>query len=151
MGWNSASVTFLKICYYGRQWDLIWCNDTFRRLVPVLDCASPRAATGRQTGGAATSRATITAGDHSSIYRDFGSEVECTDFAKSILLCNRNMQRHFHANPKVAPGIGSVFRWTLDSQNSLRIRRFVTILVLGGSYWNKNTSAENGNICNEIL
>ena len=25
---NSASVTFLKICYYGRQWDLIWCNDT---------------------------------------------------------------------------------------------------------------------------
>ena len=23
-----ASVTFLKICYYGRQWDLIWCNDT---------------------------------------------------------------------------------------------------------------------------
>ena len=19
---------FLKICYYGRQWDLIWCNDT---------------------------------------------------------------------------------------------------------------------------
>ena len=28
MVWNSASVTFLKICYYGRQWDLIWCNDT---------------------------------------------------------------------------------------------------------------------------
>ena len=25
---NSASVTFLKICYYGRQWELIWCNDT---------------------------------------------------------------------------------------------------------------------------
>ena len=22
------SVTFLKICYYSRQWDLIWCNDT---------------------------------------------------------------------------------------------------------------------------
>ena len=21
-------VTFLKMCYYGRQWDLIWCNDT---------------------------------------------------------------------------------------------------------------------------
>ena len=29
MVWNSASVTFLKICYYGRQWDLIWCNDTY--------------------------------------------------------------------------------------------------------------------------
>ena len=33
MVWNSASVTFLKICYYGRQWDLIWCNDTYRELV----------------------------------------------------------------------------------------------------------------------
>ena len=30
MVWNSASVTcFLKICYYGRQWDFIWCNDTW--------------------------------------------------------------------------------------------------------------------------
>ena len=28
MVWNSASVMFLKICYLGRQWDLIWCNDT---------------------------------------------------------------------------------------------------------------------------
>ena len=27
---ETASVTFLKICYYGRQWDLIWCNDTCR-------------------------------------------------------------------------------------------------------------------------
>ena len=27
--WNSASVTFWKICYYGRQCDLIWCNDTY--------------------------------------------------------------------------------------------------------------------------
>ena len=33
MVWNSASVTFLKICYYGRQWDLIWCNDTFSVLI----------------------------------------------------------------------------------------------------------------------
>ena len=29
MVWNSASVTFWKICYYGRQWDLIWCNDSY--------------------------------------------------------------------------------------------------------------------------
>ena len=29
---NSASVTFLKMCYYGRQWDLIWCNDTCKSL-----------------------------------------------------------------------------------------------------------------------
>ena len=28
MVWKSASVNVLKICYYGRQWDLIWCNDT---------------------------------------------------------------------------------------------------------------------------
>ena len=29
---NSASIAFFffKICYYGRQWDLIWCNDPFR-------------------------------------------------------------------------------------------------------------------------
>ena len=26
--WNSASANFIKICYYGRQWDLIWCNVT---------------------------------------------------------------------------------------------------------------------------
>ena len=32
MAWNSASVTFLKICYYGRQLDLIWCNDTLSML-----------------------------------------------------------------------------------------------------------------------
>ena len=31
MVWNSASVTSLKICYYGRQWDLIWSNDTYIR------------------------------------------------------------------------------------------------------------------------
>ena len=31
MVWNSASVTFLKICYYGRQWGFIWCNDTFSK------------------------------------------------------------------------------------------------------------------------
>ena len=24
----ATAVTFLKICYYGRQWDWIWCNDT---------------------------------------------------------------------------------------------------------------------------
>ena len=32
MVWNSASVTFLKICYYRRQWDLIWCNDASIRI-----------------------------------------------------------------------------------------------------------------------
>ena len=32
MVWNSASVTFLKICYYGGQWDLIWCNNTLNVL-----------------------------------------------------------------------------------------------------------------------
>ena len=30
---NSASVTFLKICYYGRQRDFIWCNDIYTRAV----------------------------------------------------------------------------------------------------------------------
>ena len=34
---NSASVTFLKIFYYGRQWDFIWCNDTSSY---QLDCLS---------------------------------------------------------------------------------------------------------------
>ena len=23
-----CTLLFLKICYYGRQWDFIWCNDT---------------------------------------------------------------------------------------------------------------------------
>ena len=23
-------VQWLKICYYGRQWDFIWCKDTFK-------------------------------------------------------------------------------------------------------------------------
>ena len=23
----TPSVPFLTICYYGRQWDLIWCDD----------------------------------------------------------------------------------------------------------------------------
>ena len=39
MVWNSASVTFLKKCYYGCQWDLIWCNDTYNVLAvcnPVI-------------------------------------------------------------------------------------------------------------------
>ena len=30
--WFETSVTLLKICYYGRQWDLIWCNDTCKLL-----------------------------------------------------------------------------------------------------------------------
>ena len=30
---NYYTVTFLKICYYGHQWDLIWCNDTYK---PIL-------------------------------------------------------------------------------------------------------------------
>ena len=36
MVWNSASVTFLKICYCGRQWDLIWCNLVQWHFLPML-------------------------------------------------------------------------------------------------------------------
>ena len=41
---NSASVTFLKICYYGRQWDLIWCNDTCKEhcIWCVCECLNVR-------------------------------------------------------------------------------------------------------------
>ena len=28
MGGTTLHVTFLKICYYGGQWDFIWCSDT---------------------------------------------------------------------------------------------------------------------------
>ena len=38
MVWNSASVTFLKICYYGRQWDCIWCNDTLNDINKTGSC-----------------------------------------------------------------------------------------------------------------
>ena len=37
MVWNSAAVTFWKMCYYGRQWDFIWYKDTCSEPTPDSD------------------------------------------------------------------------------------------------------------------
>ena len=49
---NSGSVTLLKICYYGRQWDLVWCNATINRQQTDLTDVLREPDEGQSTGRA---------------------------------------------------------------------------------------------------